>query len=129
VDYLLYAIALANKKINYEQHGIIIKDCIKLWILYPNTSHNISLFKKHCTSKNIFLRLYTLLEGGKLFITTKSIGIYMPPGWIHGTYTLSGSLIIGVEFAFAECLMALAQALHVNSFHGSIKKDNYEPFL
>ncbi|KAJ8133138.1 hypothetical protein O1611_g488 [Lasiodiplodia mahajangana] len=78
--------------------------CIKLWALYPPTKQNYKRFKDVYSSHTMFVDLQNHLEGGKFCIQTEEQALYLPPGCIHSTYTLSGGFTLGTTFTTSACL-------------------------
>lgn len=60
------------------------------------------------SSHTMFLDLQNHLEGGKFCIQTEDQAIYLPPGCIHSTCTLSGGFTLGTTFTTSACLGIVA---------------------
>jgi hypothetical protein len=66
----------------------------------PNITHFSAL---HGHSEKLS-KLHDKLEGGTYAVVFDQEAIFMPPGYIHATYALSNSIIIGTQWSSAEGL-------------------------
>ncbi|KAF2022435.1 hypothetical protein EK21DRAFT_119817 [Setomelanomma holmii] len=55
--------------------------------------------------------LYDKLEGGRYALVEPSQGVYIPTGYLHGTFSLKGSCTIGTTWSSAEALPAVVSVL------------------
>ncbi|KAI3322953.1 hypothetical protein HD806DRAFT_499740 [Xylariaceae sp. AK1471] len=117
--------------VDHGRHGVTLLygGCVKLWALYPLSSHNFQQISKAYQSNNVFVDLQGKLEGGEFCIQTEEQAIYLPPGCIHGTITLQGGLTPGIEFTTPECLDATVLMWDLNSTVLEVSKDDCLPFL
>lgn len=60
-------------------------------------------------------RLAPYLTGGKIVCTDKNSALYLPPGWIHCTLTLSGGFSYFCQWASVEDLPALVRFFNIAS--------------
>lgn len=84
-------------------------DCVKLWILWPPTEHNVKTFypayEESLRRGTLCLRtIASSLQDGQAVIVDSTKAIYIPPGWIHWVYTLTGGYLIGKSFSGREDL-------------------------
>lgn len=102
---------------DHGKHGVTLlnRGCVKLWALYPLTPHNLAQFSALHKSNAAFIELQGNLEGGEFCLQTEYQAIYLPPGCIHGTYTLQGGLTPGIGFTTVECLEPAANMWDLDS--------------
>lgn len=79
-------------------------ECVKLWILYPPTDHNLEAFYKYDGENGKFIQLADKLEEGKYTTTTNGQIMYLPAGWLHLTYTLEGGILHGINWVASDDL-------------------------
>jgi hypothetical protein len=78
--------------------------CVKLWLLYPPTKHNIQELSRVGLSNSLLIALKGNLEGGLYALQTEDYAMHIEAGWIHATYTLKGGFVPGITYTTAECL-------------------------
>ncbi|KAI1322671.1 hypothetical protein F5Y16DRAFT_30647 [Xylariaceae sp. FL0255] len=121
----------AELHVDHGKHGVTLLHggCVKLWVLYPLTPHNLERFSTLHRSDTTFIELQGQLEGGELCVQTEHQAIYLPPGCIHGTYTLQGGLTPGIEFSTVECLEPAAKMWDLNSERARLCGNDCYPLL
>lgn len=70
----------------------------KIWFLWPPTTHNLQQYEKLRRSKGPWLERSDVLEHGVIAAMGPESGIFLPPGWIHGTVTTNGGFLCGITF-------------------------------
>jgi hypothetical protein len=59
-------------------------------------------------------QLATFLEGGQIVRTTSSEAIYLPAGWIHAVFTITGGFLVSMEFTTRDSIEAFSRYLKFN---------------
>ena len=72
------------------------------------------------------------LSGGLVALVGSTSTVYLPPGWIHATYTTKPGSLVGINFTSLESLPMMAESLEINSKYifqlpGSFR-DNFEEY-
>jgi len=87
----------------------VFGDCIKLWELYPPSTHNLNVFYRLQGQEMKFSRLARDLQDVTFAITTQGETLYMPSGWLHATPTVRGGVLLGVNWTRASDLKSVAE--------------------
>jgi hypothetical protein len=85
--------------------------CIKLWLVFPPTAHNLGLMASAEGQKAKLVRIGRKLEGGLLFKTTSAESIYLPVGCIHSVFTLHGGFLVAIDFGTPKSCQAFSALL------------------
>lgn len=105
-------------------------NCVKLWALYPPTPGNLSVWAEHRQSNKIFEDILADLENGKIAVQNSDEAIYLPPGYIHATYTLEGGIAFGINYTTKECLPIITKLVNTEMEHyEKIGKEDVTPLL
>lgn len=59
-------------------------------------------------------QLANSLEGGEIVRTTSSEAIYLPAGWIHAVFTITGGFLVSMEFTTRDSIEAFSRYLKFN---------------
>ena len=92
----------------------LLGDSIKLWLLFPPSDGNLEVLSKVYQEDSKLALAYEKLEGGRLFCTDRTRFMYLPPGWLHATFTVHGGLTPGIDFIAAGCLNATRATLQLD---------------
>ncbi|KAF2438399.1 hypothetical protein P171DRAFT_477297 [Karstenula rhodostoma CBS 690.94] len=87
-------------------HVWTVCDAPKLWVFWPPTDRNLKHFCARRSSAKILSQLWDKLEGGQYALTMGGEGMYIPPRWLHATYSIESSVPTGFTFSSAESLEA-----------------------
>lgn len=98
-------------------------------MLYPPTRQNLELLVSVDDFDDKFVRIHGRLEAGKFWVTDETTAIYLPPGWIHGTFTLAGGVVPGIEFSSAHSLQMTSIVYELNRKNYEVGSDDQLPFL
>ncbi|EXL64042.1 hypothetical protein FOPG_19688 [Fusarium oxysporum f. sp. conglutinans race 2 54008] len=106
------------------------RGCQKLWLLYPPTTTNLSLWAKYRKSNKIFEDLVDHLENGEVAVQNTDEAIYLPPGYIHATYTLKGGIVFGINYATKEGLPITSKIFEIETENFlTVDKEDVTPLL
>ncbi|KAI1941260.1 hypothetical protein LOZ66_001773 [Ophidiomyces ophidiicola] len=98
-----------NIDYNHCRLSLPIGGSCAIWLLYPPTEANLRHFY---TARNESSRLSMIsqrLEGGYAVELDASKVLYIPPGWIHCTFTAKGGLLLNSNFVAIEHLARVSQ--------------------
>ena len=87
----------------------VLGSCVKLWACYPPTATNLALIYKSGDAEHKFITLSPFLEGGVYVVTTKQDTLHLPCGWLHAVYTLSGGILVGINWVSEMDIMTSEQ--------------------
>lgn len=113
-------------------HGITAlgRGCVKFWVLFPPTDHNLKVWEEHRQSKCVLNDAVAQLEGGMVVIQPTDMAMYIPPGCLHGTYTLRGGIVPGIVYTTEESLPITNRLIEIESRHfRKVQPEDLRPFL
>jgi len=110
--------------IDGNRHGIshTLGSCEKIWLLFPPTENNLKVFMSTVGHYGRLAKSLDRLEEGYICRTRSSQAIYLPPGWLHATFTTAGGLLVGINFDVMETLPQMSFGLGIH-----LKYFEYEP--
>ncbi|WEW55061.1 hypothetical protein PRK78_000489 [Emydomyces testavorans] len=82
-----------------------------IWLLYPPTEQNLEVFTELSGESGHLTKASGQLEEGYVAKIDASMVLYMPPAWIHGTFTTVSGGLVGVNFKSLDGLNEMAQSL------------------
>jgi hypothetical protein len=97
------------------------KNCVKDWALYPPNENNLNNFFRSEGQQKKFQRLENQLIDGEWLRQGPGGRIYVPPGWIHSTYTRVGGVLAGVNWVSAEALPVVTSVVIHEREQGSVQ--------
>lgn len=114
-----------GKHVVTSSHG----GCVKLFITWPPSHHNLALYSKAAHSNNMLVTLHQGLEGCQMLLITDEDAILLDSGTLHATVTLRGGATPGIEFTSAKCLDITHKLLEMHSETQRLGRDVGRPFL
>lgn len=88
-------ITLLHLDVGQRVVSAVIGSCLKLWAIYPPSSANLDALFTACDQKCKFTLVHDKLTEGFYTVTDSTQAVYIPAGWIHAVYTLSGGVLVG----------------------------------
>lgn len=87
----------------------------RIWLLWPPTKQNLELYTRFTGESGLLTKIASELVGGYIACVDSSMVVYLPPGWLHATFTTKPGTLVGINFASLEGLdtMARSVAIHV----------------
>lgn len=82
---------------------------LKLRLFWPPTPANTTAFLKCSTPLNAVTDLLGKLDEGYYFATRTGNAIYISEGWLHATYALESSIVVGSTWSTTEGLELAAR--------------------
>ncbi|GKU08028.1 unnamed protein product [Fusarium langsethiae] len=114
----------------YEGITLLGMGCVKLWVVYPPTEHNLAIWDTHRKSREIFKNSWDQLQDGKVAVQTGKEAILLIPGLLHLTFTLKGGIAYGITWITESCLKVTPKLLEIEDRHfRDLGSDDLSPFL
>ncbi|OBS16196.1 hypothetical protein FPOA_13112 [Fusarium poae] len=114
----------------YEGITLVGRGCVKLWVMFPPTEHNLTIWDEYRESQEILKSSWDRLKGGKVAIQTGNQAIILKPGLLHSTFTLRGGLVFGLTYITKSCLTVTPKLLRIEHDHfQKLGDDDLSPFL
>ena len=92
----------------------MVRPCVKLWVVWPPTPANLTLFYRTVlddANKGRPLRLARAgLAGGRVLLQDETLAVELPPGTIHVAVTLRGGVLLGKNF-IPSCAAPVVEAV------------------
>ncbi|KAH7108676.1 hypothetical protein B0J13DRAFT_410494, partial [Dactylonectria estremocensis] len=70
--------------------------------------------------------MYTL---GKFCVQQHGEALYIPPGYLHVTYTVEGGILPGTQYLTADCLLISSNLLEIDRLTCGLSEGDYQPLL
>jgi hypothetical protein len=86
-------------------------DCVKIWLLYPPTDHNLAWMRQEKGQHGKLFRGGDHLEGGVIVQTNSAEALYIPSGCIHAVFTVSGGFLVSIDCTTRFSLWPFSQYL------------------
>ncbi|QVM10699.1 hypothetical protein D8B26_005352 [Coccidioides posadasii str. Silveira] len=86
----------------------------RIWLVYPPTESNLQTFVQSSGESGRLTKISDQLEGGYIMEVDSSRIVYLPPGWIHATFTIASGILVGVNFVSLESLSIMSQSLVIH---------------
>ncbi|KAI1905765.1 hypothetical protein LOZ65_006929 [Ophidiomyces ophidiicola] len=101
--------------INQNRHALSqsIGTSRRIWLLYPPTESNLRVFVGSSGESGRLTKISGQLEGGYIIQASSSEIIYLPPAWLHATFTVCSGVLVGVNFVSLEILATMSHSLCV----------------
>ncbi|KAG5296472.1 hypothetical protein I7I50_09643 [Histoplasma capsulatum G186AR] len=103
--------------IDQNRHGLSqsIGHSQRIWLLYPPTEENLKVFAQFSGEFGRLTKISSKLSDGYVACVDSSRVVYIPPGWLHATFTTRSGSLVGVNFVSLESLetMALSVGIHL----------------
>lgn len=80
-----------------DGESAVLGDCRKIIILFPPSGYNLDLMQQECGNQAKLARLMPLLEYGLIDWLDSTNVIFIPSGWAHTTFTLSGGFLVSID--------------------------------
>jgi hypothetical protein len=105
-------------------------DCKKIWVFYPPTNFNLDIYHSASPSTLRLEQCAGRLQDGILCETDSSQALYIPPGWLHATYTVCGGTLVGINFAtlsgLSRMMSLAAGGLPYLNLHPGVQTGNFQ---
>lgn len=100
-----------------NRHGLSqsIGDNEKIWLFYPPTEENLRIFTQSSGETSRLTKISSQLHEGLVAQVDSTKVVYIPPGWIHATFTTQPGTLVGINFSSLECLPVMAESLGIHS--------------
>ncbi|KAI9884020.1 MAG: hypothetical protein M1823_004210 [Watsoniomyces obsoletus] len=86
-----------------EAISMCVHPCRKVWFLWPPTPENLEEMSRRNHRERRRL-IQSNLNDGILLETDGTVGIHVPAGWLHATFTIHGGFLIGITPVMAESI-------------------------
>lgn len=96
-----------------------LETCVKLWACYPPTTKNLDSVYRWRDDEHKFIRLSPSLEHEYYMVVDDKESVFLPSGWLHAVYTLSGAVLVGINWV-SEVDIMLAERYFI---HETMSKD------
>ncbi|KAK2793453.1 hypothetical protein FQN50_010006 [Emmonsiellopsis sp. PD_5] len=107
--------------IDHNRHGLSQStgNSERIWLLYPPTDGNLKLFVPLLGESGRLTKISSQLTGGYIACVDSTKVVYIPPGWLHSTFTTKSGCLVGINFESLEALQIMAKsvAIHLPSLH------------
>ncbi|KAH7114116.1 hypothetical protein EDB81DRAFT_921206 [Dactylonectria macrodidyma] len=113
----------------YHVISILRKNGIKLWGFYPPTKQNLELYRQHRVSDSIFIQHHNEFQGGKFCVQQHGEAMYIPPGYLHITYTVKGGILPGTQYLTQDCLSVASHLLEIDRSTCGLSDGDCQPLL
>ena len=90
-----------------EVLSTLLDRCVKLWLLYPPTPHNLKIFGMNNLNSGRVHRWHSQLEGAVVIVTDRKSTIYLPCGALHATVTIHPGFLVGQDFVTTRTVKTL----------------------
>ncbi|CZR65289.1 uncharacterized protein PAC_15189 [Phialocephala subalpina] len=96
--------------------AVVFGNCIKAWLCFPPTTHNMRLWAAHLGTNPAFAIYGSRLQGGIIIRTSNDPSddgncITLREGTYHAVFTVSGGFLGGINYATHECLAVMTQCI------------------
>jgi hypothetical protein len=99
-------------------------------VFYPPTNYNLDIFHSASPSSLRLEQCIGRLRDGFLCDTDSSQALYIPPGWLHATYTVCGGTLVGISFATLSGLSMMmslaARGLLYMNVHPGVQTGDFQ---
>ncbi|KKZ67422.1 hypothetical protein EMCG_06907 [[Emmonsia] crescens] len=102
--------------IDQNRHGLSqsIGHSERIWLLYPPTDDNLEAFAQFSGEFGRLTKVSSKLTDGYVACVDSSSVIYIPPGWLHATFTTISGSLVGVNFVSLESLEIMARSVGIH---------------
>ena len=107
----------------------VLGDCQKIIILFPPSSHNLSLMQQECGHQAKLARLMPQLEYGLIDRLNSTSVIFIPSGWAHTTFTTRGGFLISIDCVTETTVWTFSQYLKHHLYRELDTKQQIECFF
>lgn len=86
----------------------------RIWLLYPPAKENLSVFAQSSGESGRLSKISGKLVEGCIARVDSSRVVYLPPGWLHATFTTKPGALVGINFESLEGLEIMARSVAIH---------------